>query len=312
MNQITKRQHYVQKAYLKSWVSNKKIWAIRKESKKIYPSDLMGVAQERYFYKLEDLTEAEITFLENFISQKVPSVLQGLNRDFLYYFNAHLSMKNSLSRSNIADEKKEYIKKEIQDMIKMNMELAHGKIENLGSTLLKGIENNSFSFLNETEIFFETMMYISFQYFRTKKMKNIMMDAIDSERKIISSKIWPQMSYILSTILAKNLSLDKDICITILNSPEDMAFLTGDQPIINLLGEELDSDGYVKDLVLYYPLSPTKSMLIEFEKGENEKIKYKNLSKDEIVFYNSKIVELADDYIYANKEIFLKEISKHF
>lgn len=36
------KQHYVQRAYLKSWSNNEKIWAFRKETNKIYPSDLMG------------------------------------------------------------------------------------------------------------------------------------------------------------------------------------------------------------------------------------------------------------------------------
>lgn len=302
MEQITKKQHYVQRAYLRSWAKNEKIWAYRKQASKIYPSDLMGVGQERYFYELEDLSDQEMDFLKKYIELKVPSDLQGINSDFHLMFNSHVEIRKKMEHKNLPENEISFLESEIEIIKKMNMEKAHGIMENLGSSLLNAREKKDFNFLNESEKLFEAMMYICFQYFRTRKMKNIMIKSFASEDHSITSKVWPQMSFILSTILAKSLSLDEKIKIYFLNNPSDVDFITGDQPIFNLVGDDLDSEGFAKNLELYYPLSPKVAMLIQFSNEPKEKIIYKNLITSEIQFYNSKLFEIAEDFIYSNSE----------
>ncbi|QQT55343.1 DUF4238 domain-containing protein [Sphingobacterium multivorum] len=192
------------------------------------------------------------------------------------------------------------------------MEKAHEIIENLGRFLLNARDKKDVDFLNESEKFFEAMMYICFQYFRTRKIKNIMMEAFATVEHFITSRVWPQMTFILSTVLAKSLSLDKNLRIYFLNNSSDVNFITGDQPIFNLLGDDLDSESFAKNLELYYPLSPKVAMLIKVSSEPKEMIIYKNLKTSEVLIYNSKLFEIAEDFIYSNSEDNLKDYKQGF
>jgi hypothetical protein len=59
---VVKRQHYVWRAYLRPWAKNERIWTNFKQLNKIQQPSLMGVAQEKYFYKLVDFTDSEEAF----------------------------------------------------------------------------------------------------------------------------------------------------------------------------------------------------------------------------------------------------------
>ena len=58
-----KNQHYVFQAYLKPWAENDLIYCLR--DGKIFRPNLAGVACERFFYQLQDLTSEEIQLVEN-------------------------------------------------------------------------------------------------------------------------------------------------------------------------------------------------------------------------------------------------------
>lgn len=68
MSTIKKRQHYVWRNYLRGWADKKDhIWALKKDEGKILCPELMGVAQEKYFYRVHELTKPEIDFMRRFI-----------------------------------------------------------------------------------------------------------------------------------------------------------------------------------------------------------------------------------------------------
>ena len=97
MNDIKKRQHYVWRHYLKPWTDGESIWTYLKEQDKIVKPGLMGVAQEKYFYGLEDFSDEEINFLKKFVDTTSPLVLKGLNSDFLTLFTSTSVLKRQLA-----------------------------------------------------------------------------------------------------------------------------------------------------------------------------------------------------------------------
>lgn len=82
----TVRQHHVYRKYLSAWTptlsTEGQIWCFRKEEKNTFPSSLVGIGQERYFYEMKKLTEIEKLFI--FILYKYQnSSLQKLNPLFI-------------------------------------------------------------------------------------------------------------------------------------------------------------------------------------------------------------------------------------
>jgi hypothetical protein len=125
MSDLKKRQHYVWRHYLRPWADNESIWTYFKELDKIVKPGLMGVAQEKYFYRLEDFTDDEITFLENFVDKTSPPVLKSLNSDFLTLFTSTSPLKRQLEANTNPKVDREFIASEIKKIETNSMEDAH-------------------------------------------------------------------------------------------------------------------------------------------------------------------------------------------
>jgi hypothetical protein len=75
---IKKRQHYVYREYLRAWSTNEKIWCNRKGH--IFQPNLMGIAQENYFYKLREITEDQVKAIQTLYFRDSDPTLQAMNQ----------------------------------------------------------------------------------------------------------------------------------------------------------------------------------------------------------------------------------------
>jgi len=137
MSDLKKRQHYVWRHYLRPWADGESIWTYFKELDKIVKPGLMGVAQEKYFYGLEDFTDEEIAFLKTFVDKTSPHVLKGLNSDFLTLFTSTSILKRQLAANANPKINRELIASEIKKIETNSMEDAHCIMENLGSKIIQ-------------------------------------------------------------------------------------------------------------------------------------------------------------------------------
>jgi hypothetical protein len=80
-------------------------------SKKIVKTDLMNVAQERYFYKLVDINEFEEKFLKDIISRSHPT-LKGLQNDYSLAFTIHTILRKAFEENPL-----EEIQKQLKDIV---------------------------------------------------------------------------------------------------------------------------------------------------------------------------------------------------
>ncbi|MGL6498767.1 DUF4238 domain-containing protein [Aeromonas dhakensis] len=71
------KQHFVWRNYLRAWANNDIICCLM--DNKIFESNLMGIGQKRYFYKLKELRTNEIEFLMALIEQDDRSIIRKLN-----------------------------------------------------------------------------------------------------------------------------------------------------------------------------------------------------------------------------------------
>ncbi len=67
--QVKKKHHYVWKEYLKAWSENNQVPALIKKSGKIIKANPEGLAQQRYFYALEEFTQEEEIILKKLVNQ---------------------------------------------------------------------------------------------------------------------------------------------------------------------------------------------------------------------------------------------------
>jgi len=304
-----KQQHYVWRKYLKPWADREMIWTCFKKLNKIEKVNLMGVAQERYFYRLIDLSESEELFLKNYIEENSPPVVKNLNFDFLRLFTSTSRLKKQLEESINPNIDKEKLTKEIEILETNLMENAHTRVEALGHKLLEYRTLSDLKTIKNDDYLFEAILFLCFQYVRTKNMKVSAMEYCKgkSYEKLVK-KIWNILSYVTAATLARNISVHPNLRFIFIENATTNLFITGDQPVFNILNDKVNDNGDIIDLEFYYPITPKHALIIHFR--EDQLIEFISKSADDSIinFLNGKVVENSDFYVFANNEEQLRSI----
>jgi|SRR5690554_942578 len=308
MSDIKKRQHYVWRHYLRPWANNEQIWTYLKEESKIINPGLMGVAQEKHFYKLIEFSEDEENFLRKYIEHTSPAVVKGLNLDFLTLFTSHYKLKKQLDTNTNPSLDKDTIGEEIKKLEHNLMEDAHGKMEALGFELLKCQSLEDLKSLEEDDKIFDAIMFLCFQYFRTKSMKKSALKSFQGDRfEELANKSWNIISYSMATTLARSISLDKNLKFVFVKNSTNDHFITGDQPVFNILNDKVNEKGEVIELELYYPLCPVTAIRIHFDNKQENKYIEESVTADKVEYFNQKVFDNSDFFVFADSEGLLKK-----
>ena len=306
MSNLKKRQHYIWRNYLRAWAKNDTIWTYFINQDKVLPAGLMKVGQEKFYYELIYMTEEEEILLREFLKKFGDESLNGMTSDFIDAFSIHSKLTRLLSTKDLTKTRQTEIKNSLRKIEVNVMEDSHSLFENLGHTIIKCRNLDDLKELENEDSFFEAMIFIAFQYVRTKNMKVNALDAIKSEHFPLI-KFWNIISFTFAMNLAKILSL-KGFKIILLKHQSPMPLITGDQPVFNIKGDDLDSNGNVKELELYYPISPETALLIKIDSSITEKYTTIDLTIDEANKYNLKVKEVSEQFIFSNKEDELERI----
>lgn len=309
MSDLKKRQHYVWRNYLRPWADNESIWTYFKEQDKIVKPGLMGVAQEKYFYGLVDFTEEEILFLKKFVDNTSPTVLKPLNFDFLALFTCIANLKKQLATNTNPKVDREFVATEIKKLEANSMEDAHCIMENLGSKIIQCRSLEELKELSIDDNLFDTVIFLCVQYFRTKSMRKIALKSFSGDRfEGLADKSWNIITFVLATTLARTISLDKNLRFIFIENNTASPFITGDQPVFNILNDRLNEDGEVIDLELYYPLTPKYALKLHFRPEQMETFESISADESHVTYLNQKVFENADYYVFANNENILEKV----
>jgi hypothetical protein len=300
MQQIKRKHHYVWKEYLKSWSNNDQVFAFLKSTKKLIKSNTEGVGQERFFYGLEVFTEEEEIVLKELVESWSNDSVREINLEFYHIFTSYSKIKRALTNKDLSTIDNEKLKHQL-DLLKANtMEESHTIIEAFGKKLIKISKFEDLRFLEETNELLSTMIYISFQYLRTRNMREII-KPIMPKYSYLSEKFLNIFPFIYATAIADSLTHKKTVRFIYLNNQTDVDFITSDQPIINEKKHILNDEGTVAQLNFYYPIHPGIALVIHYQE-QQEKYKYVNIEKLEVEKYNLLMFNNAREFVFATSE----------
>ena len=309
MSDLKKRQHYVWRHYLRPWADNESIWTYFKELDKIVKPGLMGVAQEKYFYGLEDFTHEEISFLKNFVDKTSPPALKPLNSDFLTLFTSTSLLKKQLATNTNPKVNREFIASEIKKIEANSMEDAHCIMENLGSKIIQCRSLEELKELSLDDNLYEAIMFLCVQYFRTKSMRKSALKSFNGDKfEGLADKSWNIISSIMATTLARSISLNNKLRFTFIENSTTIPFITGDQPVFNILNDKLNDEGEVVELELYYPLTPKYAICLHFRPEQIDIFEGKTADENYVNYLNKKVFQNADYYVFADNERILEQV----
>lgn len=317
----TKNHHYVWAQYLKGWATEgKKLWFLTKKRKIVFDSVSL-TTNTRRFYRLHDLSEPQIVYINLFISN-LPEMNRGILRLQLFEICQKLSEAQEIEQVNGGVSADSEEANAIRDEY---IEVIHSKIERSARKVIDKARKFPLS-LSESDIFTaDFLLYIGHQIARTRFFRDVVDASILKFQDQLSSFI-PGLNtdkaencgWILSYLLGTNLGVNMidqidDFCLTIMVNNTAESFLSSDNPVVNLMGKNFSGDvsktnspSPPDSFDAFYPLSPSVGILINetrsFEKGVVE------LDVEQVERINFALASNSNEHIFGTSK---KEVVKY-
>lgn len=295
-NEKKKKQHFVWRKYLRAWAENESIYCLMND--KIFRSGLMGVGQERYFYKLKELTKAEIEFIKALIDQDNRPLIRELNHGWIDFFNKVFEVKGFLDGRGISHPEAD----KMLDVLVHNFEEDfHGKIESDSIKFLEKMYNKDISFYDDEDEIIEFLFFICQQYFRTQNIDNKIKESLGSFKGFNIDAMWAVLRHTSATNVGFSLYQDRSKFRPVLiENVSKIPFVTGDQPILNTHAIGLSLEAIPTELEFYYPLTPALALLVTSNVGLNRE-KIISAGETEVTMYNEFIHSQAGIQVYSSE-----------
>jgi hypothetical protein len=257
MSSIGKKlNHFVPRFYLRAWAEKEKVYCL--QGGRILRPNIKNVCAENYFYRLQELSPEDEDFLREAIIRDSPEGLKASHEQLLHAFTLPYLAKRKLQASGLATQE---AMAEIDRMIIELNEDLHTSIEEDFQPYLAAMISGKLEFLEDPPKAAVFYRGLAVQYQRTNHIKQtrLVMDPVRFARYV---RIANPLAHIVATNVGRSLFSDrKRHTIMLLDNATNVPFITADQPIINIAAGPKDTTPPVK-FELYYPLSPTKAMLL--------------------------------------------------
>ncbi|HBV15798.1 DUF4238 domain-containing protein [Chryseobacterium carnipullorum] len=302
MTEIKKRHHYIWREYLRNWSTDEKINSLLLQEKKILTEvNLVNVAQEKFFYQLEEFTEEEEIILFELVKSWSNEATLEMNLEIYKSFTSYSKLKKSVEENLKLNANNNLELKSKLDAIRYNgIENIHTLLESFGKKIIAVKSLEDLKFLDDQQELFLTMIFIAFQYLRTKKMHTSVENVINAN-PLLSAKYVQPFSFIYATALAHSLTFHKDLTFTILENLTSKEFITSDQPLMNLEKDIKDINNNVINFKLYYPINPRLAVIIDYDDKRKETYILKKPEEKEVGDLNSFIFKNSDRFIFSQE-----------
>lgn len=307
MSTLTRNQHYVWRNYLKAWTDKKgNLFCHFQKDNNIICTTPKNVGVERFLYKLEKLSDFDLMHINNLIDRSTIPEQREFHRDTLDVFQMASVMRSQLAQwQNVSPQKREFLDKKLDEMEKTLGERWHTGVENAASGILEKLKLRDPSFYASDLERMHFVNYLTQQFFRTPKLKNLQMRMENpyKDQGLNLDRTW----FIESQIYALNISaviiLEKDLHkFKFIINETDIPFITCDQPVTSLGSTE-------KSLQFYYPLKPDLAVIFGRDPSADFKTEI-NATKMQVEFYNNHAYKFSDNQVYSNNRDYLSEIVK--
>ncbi|AOE80766.1 hypothetical protein A7318_19950 [Pseudomonas lurida] len=274
--EIKKKHHYVWAQYLKQWATENNIWYVSSKNN-ISNDSVYGLSQQKEFYKMNALDSDDIAFIKMFPETDSPTVRKFHDLQLQHFILASSMINTPLKLVNIEDHQ-EVI--QISKWAENNsLENTHTIIESLARPILNDLWSGNPGILNNKHNMVNFCNYIAQQLARTNKLKTAIMESLKNQITVsrdvektnqLFEKNWWFISYKMGINFGHGLvqNLDKDTH-TFIKNNTCIDFITTDVPIINIHESALtgSTETEIKNLDLYYPLSPKYAYIISDSKS---------------------------------------------
>jgi hypothetical protein len=295
---VTKKQHYVFRAYLKPWAKDDMVYCLR--DGRVFQANLTGVACERFFYRLQDLTSNELRLIEEFFGEHASEPLKATQKQFMTTYLFPTRLRKQLGKN--VDRK---FLSALDSVIAEGQEGYHQRVEDRLLIFLQRMLAGSTDFYSDKEQTASFLYAICLQYTRTKRTVEASVDMIGSEfNGCDTRRVLGVLSPLMAMAVGQSLYIDRDkFKLVLIDNDTETPFITADQPIINLQA------GYDRKppekFELFYPISPKKAMLLLEAASRRDEFPLTEVS---VNTYNMMMAKNSYEQIFSNSKEYLNSI----
>lgn len=294
-------QHYVPRFYLKAWAHKNVLQYLNLRTGVIRAAGLKGIANERLFYKLHNLTPEEIEMIKGAIIAPCPEHLRKIQLRYLALFIRAPRLKARLETRSIDPD----FNSALDDAIANAAEHSHKWIEDCLKRFIDCMLADNCSFYSSAKQAADFLFAICVQFTRTKQARQAAIARLGTKCKgCDAERLWNPTSQIIAMSVGESLYADRHrYKLVLVDNDTRTPFVTGDQPIINLHAKWTGEPP--NKLEFYYPLSPRKAMLL-LEQGTPPPCQ--PLSDMAVNSYNVLMAKNAYEQMFSNSAEYLKTV----
>lgn len=253
------RQHHVWKAYLRAWATKDRLAVL--QAGKIRTAHINDVAVQRHFYKLNLLSDEEITYIRKIWIEGSAKHLRPMHEKTLQVFALPPRLRAELTPEMVAANPDHV--KELDELIINGEEDYHSNVENEIAPFIERARNGDLSFLDDPKTATLIPYFIALQHFRTATMRERGFRSFKDKFGIDLTRCWNIIAHILATNLGFTLYADRRRGpLRLLENGTAVPFITSDQPTVNILGGN-NMEKPPEHFALYYPISPRRALLLD-------------------------------------------------
>jgi hypothetical protein len=281
-----RRQHHVWQQYLKAWSTEGQLCCLM--DGRIFQTGTTMIAVENYFYKIGKLTADDIALIK-FLLIDVKG-LHPLTRKNHENFLKLVTTPTLFEGETAALD-------ELIDTFRTNaLEDYHAGIEASFLPLLESALNNDIGFYSDDQSCITLFHFLASQHMRTKGIKVKTIEILKRKSGLDVTRIWGIMSHMFATNIGMGVYLErKKRRLILIQNMTDLAFITGDQPVINMHG---GGDKSPATLSWYYPISPRLALLLP-EVDEEPAVSTASLTSAQVDDLNAKMVMASHRQVFA-------------
>ena len=235
--------------------------------------------------------------------EQSPRILQEAHERLLFFFSMPPAVRDQLISEG---EPKEADMRVIDELIINIVEDHHEAIENALRPFVDQLLGGNTNFFSEPKKAADFLYFVSIQYFRTVQIREAFISRINYPN-VDLRRVWLVLSHIFAVNMGHSLYIDRAaFCLQVLKNDSNVPFITGDQPLVNLLSNPSKGAPPPSEFELYYPLSPRIAVVLT-ERGRGTRFP-ERLTQQWVRSLNQAMANHSYVEVYGNSEDALLEV----
>lgn len=293
-----RKHHYVWQYYLKAWATDGQVWCARKG--RVFRTSTVNVGQERDFYRLKEMSPADLEFIERaFIARTHPD-FADLARGWIAPLQLVFAAQRLYDASGLhtAEEDADF-----EQIINDTEENLHAAIEGLAIPQFEQLRCGDLVFWENDKDCIQLLLFLNLQYFRTPKVREGILAAVTPDPRFNPDASMGLLRLVIATKLAGSFYFERGtVRLLLLRAPAGASFITTDQPVVNSKAYGIAAGQAPEELEFFYPVSPQYALVLT-PRSEQPGTAVVDTSEAEVSRLNAMMVAMSREQVYAAAEI---------